>query len=389
MTRSLVLRSLVALAALTAGEAALAQSAQCQRYRAELASLDQGGGNQAAVSAERQRAEIVRLVSYYKSIGCERSGPFGGLFGGSVPAECGSINQRIRQMEANYDRLRAQVDETGGMESRRRQLMAAIEQTCNAPQQDAFAGPRGFFESLFGPPRGARPSPQAPGDPGAVPEEELALGGGRLVCVRTCDGFAFPLSSSPSNGREGADEMCQALCPGAETAAFSAPSGDDALDRAVSLKGTPYRSLPAAFKFQKSFDGSCSCKKDGESWAQILNRAESMLGQRGDMIVTAQKADELSRAKPATPPAPARKPDPKRANNDAAEAQAIAEMGAAAPTASQESSGIGPKAIETNKVLAKGDGQNQEIVTADGKKRVVRVVAPSLIPVPVPERSAP
>jgi Protein of unknown function (DUF2865) len=387
MTRSFLLRSLVALLALGAGEAALAQSAQCQRYQAELAALDQGGGNQAAATAERQRAELVRLVSYYKSIGCERSGPFGGLFGGgAVPAECGPIQQRIRVMESNYDRLRAQVQDLGGAEARRRQLVAAIEQTCNAPQRDAFAGPRGFFESLFGR-RG--PGPEAGPAPGeGMPEEEPALGGGRLVCVRTCDGFAFPLGASPGNGREGADELCQALCPGAETAAFSAPGGDESLDHAISLRGVPYRSLPTAFKFQKTFDASCTCKKEGESWAQVLNRAESLLGQRGDIIVTAQKAEELSRAKAAANPAAARKADPKRPNNDAAEAQAAAD-GAAAPTASQESAGIGPNVIESSRVVAKGEGRTQEIVTSDGTKRAVRVVAPNLIPVPVPESKTP
>jgi Protein of unknown function (DUF2865) len=387
MTRSFILRSFIALAAVAVGDAALAQSGQCQRYRAELAALDQGARNQAAASAERQRAEIGRLVSYYKSIGCERGGLFGGgLFGGSaVPAECGSISQRIRQMEANHERLRAQIEEVGGSDARRRQLVAAIEHTCNA--QEAFAGPRSFFESLFGPPRVLRR--EAPTDPiEGMPGEDGALGGRRLVCVRTCDGFSFPLSNPPSAGREGADEMCQALCPGTETAAFATPGGDDALDRAISLKGTPYRSLPTAFKFQKSFDGSCTCKKDGESWAQILGRAESMLAQqRGDIIVTAQKAEELSRPKAAAP-APARKPDPKKPN-DAAEAQAAAEAGAAAPTASQESSGIGPKSIETGRVVARGEGPQREIATADGSKRTVRVVAPNLIPVPAPETKVP
>ncbi len=389
MIRSRFLRSLVALAALTAGGAAFAQSPQCQRYRAELAAMGQGGGNQAAAAAERQRQEIVRLVSYYKSIGCERGGLANFFGAGPVPPECGSINRRIEQAEASYDRLRAQAADAGGSDARRQQLLIAIEQTCNAPQQEA-AGPRGFFESLFGPPRGARGPAQAPLDGELPPEEgEVALGGGRLICVRTCDGYAFPLSNQPAGGRDGADEMCQALCPGAETAAFSAPSSDDALERAVSLKGTPYRSLPGAFKFQKTFDASCTCKKEGESWAQILARAESMIGPgRGDVLVTAQKAEELSRARPAAPPAPAqRRPDPKRAAVDAAEAQAAADAGASAPTASQESSGIGPKAIETDRVVARGEGRNQEVVSGDGTKRVVRVVAPNLIPVPIPEKA--
>ena len=119
------------------------------------------------------------------------------------------------------------------------------------------------------------------------------LGGRRLVCVRTCDGSFFPLSNAPG-GRESADEMCQALCPGTETLAFATPGGDNGLNRAVSVSGgKAYTSLANAFKFRKTFDGSCACKKDNESWAVILRRAESMLEQRkGDMIVTAEKAEE-------------------------------------------------------------------------------------------------
>ena len=169
--------------------------------------------------------------------------------------------------------------------------------------------------------------------------------------------------------------MCQALCPGTETAAFATPGGDDALDRAISLKGTPYRSLPTAFKFQKSFDGTCTCKKDGESWAQILRSGRKHAGpaagrhhRHGPEGRGAVPAEGGRRAG-AGPQARPEEAERRR------EAQAAAEAGAAAPTASQESSGIGPKSIETGRVVARSEGPQREIVTADGTKRTVRVVA--------------
>jgi hypothetical protein len=166
--------------------------------------------------------------------------------------------------------------------------------------------------------------------------------------------------------------------------AFSMPRNDDALVRAVSLRGQPYASLPNAFKFQKAFDESCTCKKEGESWAQLLRRAESMLDQRrGDVVVSAQKAEELSRPK-VTPP-PARERDKKAAEakaNEAAEAQAAAEAGAAAPTAGRESSGIGPQSIESSRVIGKGEGPTQQMTTGDGTRRNVRIVGPAVTPVP-------
>ena len=182
------------------------------------------------------------------------------------------------------------------------------------------------------------------------------------MCVRSCDGFFFPLSHAPG-GRSGADEMCQALCPGAETAAYSMPGGETTeLDRALSLKGKPYTRLVGAFKFQKAFDPSCFCKKDGQTWAQVLARAETMLGRRpGDIIVTAQKAEELSRPKIAM--AARRGRDKKKPADveSTGSVPIVAHASAAVPTASQASAGIGPKSIEGAKVLDRTDGPKREL----------------------------
>ncbi len=386
----------LALALLATGGAALAQSPACQRYRAELAALGRGGGNpQAAAAAQRQQAELARMSGYYRSIGCDRGGF---IFFGQVPAECGSIAQRIQSMQANLQRLQSQADPYGG-EQRRQQLAAAVEQAC-APQREA--GARGFFDSLFGaqPQRGEQPQiyEEAP------PEERpgRALGGRRLVCVRTCDGSFFPLNN-PTDGREGADAMCQALCPNVETAAYYMPQDGD-IENAISTSGRPYVQLPNASKFKRAVDTSCSCRREGQSWAQALQQAEAMIERRrGDIVVTAAKAEELSRPLPA-PARGAQDPrlqDPQRAQQDrtrrAVEPPRVegplpeeareAAAAASAPTASTESSGIGA-AIEDTRVVGRGDGQRREVTTETGARRTVRVVAPNVIPVPVPAAPA-
>lgn len=370
MTKTSLLRSLVAVTALlVAGEAALAQSPECQRFRAELASLERNRGGAPTPQMQAQRAEISRLARYYSSIGCER-GPLGFL-SGPAPAECPAIAQQIRQLEAGYARLAAQAVDQGDVEFRRRQLQAAVQQTCSTDQ------PRGFFESLFGPPRSQQPQQQImpEGQPIIADEGKPSLGGGRLICVKSCDGSFFPLTTPPGGGQS-ADEMCQALCPGTETTAFAYPGGDDGLSRAASLASDkPYTSLANAFKFRKTFDESCACKKQDESWAVVLRKAESMLEQRkGDMIVTAEKAEELSRPKAVQ----ARKAAEKKADE---EEKAAAEIAAAAPTASKESAGIGPQSIENTTVVGENEGSQREVQTSTGKK-TVRVIAPDLIPVP-------
>jgi hypothetical protein len=99
--------------------------------------------------------------------------------------------------------------------------------------------------------------------------------------------------------------------------------------------------------------------------------------------VTTQKSEEMSR--PKTAPNAARERDKKAAEakaSDAAEAQAAAELGAAAPTAGRESSGIGPQSIESSRVVDRSEGPKRQMTTPDGTRRNVRIVAPNIIPVP-------
>jgi hypothetical protein len=250
-----------------AAQAAWAQSAACARYRAELAALGRGGGSTG--SAQRQAREIARLAEYAQAIGCGG----GQSFFGGPPRECGAIMQRIGMMHANYRRLVAEDSVTGS--ARRQRLRAAVREACDPQREGAAALREASEESGAKPPRGS----------------------GRLVCVRTCDGYFFPLHNLPQRGRSGPDAMCQALCPAAETAAYRIPGGlDGDIADAVSLRGKPYARLANAFRYQKAVDQSCSCRQPGQSWVEALNKAERMIGrERGDIIVTAAKAEELSR----------------------------------------------------------------------------------------------
>lgn len=238
--------------------AAQAQSGACLRYRSELAGLSDG-----ANTARALQNEIGRLNAYYRTLNCE-GGRF--LFFDSRPPQCGAVEQRIRALNAGYGAENGEVTA-----ARRRQLTEAIAGACtDAPGRTALG----------------------------VPGEPRARGGGQVICVRSCDGAYFPMTNLP-DGREGADELCQALCPGAEAAAYSMPYGDEALKHAATIKGSKaYASLANAFKFRTSFTPNCSCKREGQSWAQSLVKAESMMVRhKGDIFVTPMQAEALSRPK--------------------------------------------------------------------------------------------
>jgi hypothetical protein len=394
-------RTLLVLASLILPASAIAQSPACDSYRSQLAALERSAGGdprsqQFEAAARRQEAELSRTIAYARQMGCDRQA---GLFSGGPPPECGPINGRISQMRANLAQLEARASGFGGgaaFQQRRAQLIAAIDQACR-PQPQA---PRNLFEALFG------VQPSAPVRQGPLPEvggpldgqipgniiDERPRGGSRAVCVRTCDGFFFPLSNAPG-GRESLGEMCQALCPGQETRAFfMSPTGD--IEGAVGVDGQPYTALANAGKFQRSFDPNCGCRKPGESWAQVLQQAEALLDRRkGDILVTEAKAEELSRAKAPEPKkADTRKPDPRQSRNrrtpePAATATTVdpgiaqqAAIGAQAPTASQESAGIGPRNLPSQNVVGQNAGETREVVTPEGQKRVVRVIGSGMAP---------
>lgn len=357
------------------GSTAMAQSPACDAWRAELANLQgqRGGGDpRAAQAAQRIAAQLAQASDQYRSLGCERGGFL--IFGSSPPAQCGSLRAQIGQLQAQYAGAQQQA-QGGAIEQRRVQLAAAIENNCRAQQ------PRGFFDTIFGrePRRGEIDSTMPELDPDQIMEpDKPRMGGPYTVCVRSCDGFFFPLANNSGNG----DEMCQALCPASETRAFGMTNGGDIQNAVSRATGQPYSSLPNAGKYTRSFDAACTCRGAGQNWSQALKEAEYLLDKRkGDIIVTEQRAAELSRPKLAAP-----KPDPKDAKRRGAPQPAVAEQAEEkpmpsenSPTAGTESAGVGPATVG-ERVLDKGDGLKSETRSVTGERRTVRIVAPNLAP---------
>jgi hypothetical protein len=328
LIRPLVQALACILAALPVAGSALAQapSYACLRYKSELANLTDG-----ANTARALQNEIGRLNAYYRTLNCE-GGRF--LFFDTRPPQCSAVEQRIRALNAGYGAENGEVTA-----ARRRQLTTAIAATC---------GDAGMTQD-------------------GLPGEQRARGGSQVICVRTCDGSYFPMANLP-DGREGANELCQALCPGAEAVAYSMPQGDDALRHAATIKGhRAYASLATAFKFQKSFTPNCSCKREGQTWAQSLVKAESMLVRhKGDIFVTPMQAEALSR--------------PKVRVTLAGRAEKTAAVIAA--DAASRSGAVASDAGTPEAVTAAGEAMLQRAAVAGDERSAVRVIAPNVIAVP-------
>lgn len=81
----------------------------------------------------------------------------------------------------------------------------------------------------------------------------------RTVCVRTCDGFFFPISTSTTSRNFGKDEaVCKGKFPGSDVSLFYHPRGsDNAMERARAVDGRTYTSMPYAFRYRETYDPSC------------------------------------------------------------------------------------------------------------------------------------
>ena len=199
------------------------------------------------------------------------------------------------------ERLRHMGGEREGQ--RRAFLVALAQNNCGEQYRAAAAAaqPRGFLETLFGgiPPLfGNNPIINPPSPDGIIPglPGQTASGSYRTLCVRTCDGYYFPISYSASQAKFLEDEKtCQRQCPAAEVALYAHRNPGEDINQAVSMNGQPYISLPTAFAYRKEYNSSCSCRRPGESWASALKNLDNRTTlETGDILVDEQRAKLLS-----------------------------------------------------------------------------------------------
>ena len=279
----------------------------CVRLEGQMAALNRGGGDPARAeqikryedAAGKQQADLDRLVTHAKRRGCESG--FFSLFTGQAP-ECQPLNAQIQQLRDSLDRTMSDLErlKSGNnydQEGQRRVLLSELAQNNCGPQYRAAAaaaGPSGFLDALFG---GAARIIN-PGGEGAP------SGTFRTVCVRSCDGYYFPISYSTVQSRFADDQRtCQRECPATEAQLYTYRNPGEDMGQAVSLAGQAYTALPTAFQYRKEFNAACSCRKPGQSWADALKGADDASTlESGDIVVTDQNAKALSQ--PAPPPVP-------------------------------------------------------------------------------------
>lgn len=300
------------------GQTLSARDQTCRGLEAQLANIDRAAGDQGKAeqirrleeSVGRQQTELDRYSQQSRQKGCDAPS-FLQIFGGGNRSEaCPALTNQIQQMRANLARMQADLQRLQGAganyerDGQRRSVIQSLAQNDCGPQYRAQAAQsKNLFETLFGP---------GPGGDQSTPNEGVGSGY-RTVCVRTCDGYFFPISFSTSQDRFRDDEAtCQRMCPASEVQLYSHRNPGEDMRQAVSTNGDRrlYTELPTAFKYKTEWSNSCVCKQANESWANAVkdDPASQTALERQDIIVTEERAKAMNaprdaKGRPILPPA--------------------------------------------------------------------------------------
>jgi hypothetical protein len=156
---------------------------------------------------------------------------------------------------------------------------------------------QGLFQFFFGSEPAPRPrwgpprfNPYPPYDSGLPQERPETY---RTLCVRTCDGYYYPISFSTMRSEFARDaDKCTASC-GSEARLFYHPNPGGKVEDMVDLTGLAYASLPNAFRYRQSLVSDCACKP--QPWSEA--EAERHRGYaRAEPLPEGKKERTTSRA---------------------------------------------------------------------------------------------
>lgn len=89
--------------------------------------------------------------------------------------------------------------------------------------------------------------------------EESFLTSRMSYCVRTCDGFYFPIGNPDSGNIDAHEAACARACPGAETGVYVANAGSHGIDDSATRRGQRYTMLTSAYAYRTQYNAACTC----------------------------------------------------------------------------------------------------------------------------------
>ena len=335
-----------------------AQNLECRNLASQISAASRGGNstqyNKYSRAVNAQNAQLKKLTSQIRSARCS-SGSF--IFGsGNSNQQCAQLNGTLKKMRSNLSALTRKRDSYSGGNNGKKQLLEAKfrQRGCNtqlAPvttvrlDKGTTAPKAGIAREI-----GRAKKPNVPG---------LNYGGEtfRTLCVRTCDGYYFPISFSTTQSNFGRDQnACSAMCPGTDAQLFIHRVPEEESEDMISVAGEPYKALPNAFVYRKqgtSPDKACSC--GGSRNFIAVNRNFS---EQGATSLEDLKAQAEAQTEPSYAPSPTLRPTLRQDIE----------------TVMNKAGNFDPS--EARKIL-KGDAFN---VAKSGEDAPIRVVGPVFLP---------
>lgn len=288
------------------------------------------------------------------------------------------------RMQERLDQLNSEFDRDDYEPALRRDRVEAALDANNCPIMD---GPQSELPQhdvpLYEEPQRDRPLYEEPQRETAQPRPYEILGnepqaiepdmntapvyGGRYqtLCVRSCDGYYFPISYETGAENFSRDQaQCQSQCPGAKL--FYQPTDKQNPETMISLRGDVYKNMPNAFKFRNvgaTATPQCTCQKTAGNFKALGNPREVAVEPVKPAPAPAPSKPVEAKAEPAKPAPPA---------------EAKAEPAAAAMQPAEESSSIirlgEPATAKTEKPKPLTEDRPLD------PNRKVRVVGPTFLP---------
>ena len=286
------------LVSLFAADAAMAQNSRLQNARVcaelegELARLQRGGSSVSSRNYEKfdaayhnQLAELDAANTRAKRDSCFGGGGF--LFKRTPKASCPALLDRIDKMERNLaaiERQRSKYSPAPRNDGQvKANLVRQLAQNRCGSQYERFAAesPRpqrqGLFSRLF------KPRSETIREYNPALSDLPKVGTYRTVCVRSCDGFFFPVSFSTTESNFGRDQaVCASSCPGTDAELYVYRNPGETVEDMYSVNGQPYKALSTAFLYQKEYVPNCSCQAPQSKLASLTNSdSDAMYDQSG------------------------------------------------------------------------------------------------------------
>ncbi|TDH36028.1 DUF2865 domain-containing protein [Pseudohoeflea suaedae] len=276
---AILMTGLVAAPVVTSGAKA---TPLCDQLSAQLASLPQGSDLSAnysryAAAVKKQEAQMKQLRGDLKRYGCSDSII---IFGGQRGEICEKLKSSEARMQDNLHTLENKRDgyrDAKSAPAERRRIEGALQTNGCLEKPDhsiisVSAEPTATSTNSIQPviiPEGSTNITildQSGGANGQIVVERKASRAGNLrtVCVRSCDGYFFPISSSASSADFDRDQRtCQMMCPGTPTELFYHSIYGESEDMVSVASRRRYTEMPNAFRYKNTanpgWNKRCTC----------------------------------------------------------------------------------------------------------------------------------